>query len=187
VRDTGYKYSFVGENLAIDFDENEDVIDAWMASVSHRKNILNARYEEIGIAAVEGIFMGEKTIVVAQIFAEPATEAGEAVLMDSAKKDAGGMDGYIAYFSGRISRGYLVLSAGSLDILSTAGNKLHDLFVRHDFQRPETPIGGLFIFLSDISISIFFLFFPLFYALNSPLARPRTISGQGNGREIKIP
>lgn len=71
VKDVGYEYSYVGENLAIDFLSAEGVVNAWMESESHKKNLLNNEYKEIGIAVVEGDFSGSQTIIVAQIFATP--------------------------------------------------------------------------------------------------------------------
>lgn len=71
IRNTGYKYSYVGENLAIDFIANENIINAWLDSETHKKNILNSFYEEIGIAVVEGQFNNQNTILVVQIFGAP--------------------------------------------------------------------------------------------------------------------
>lgn len=72
IKDQHYEYSYVGENLAIDFEDSEDMFAAWMASPAHRKNILNPRFSEIGIAVSEGDFQGENTLVVAQIFGAPS-------------------------------------------------------------------------------------------------------------------
>lgn len=68
----GYQYTYAGENLAIDFFVAEDVFSAWMASASHRKNILNGNFTEIGIGVVEGEFNGVNTIIVVQHFGSPA-------------------------------------------------------------------------------------------------------------------
>lgn len=67
----GYKFSFAGENLARNFTNPEDMTKAWMASPSHRDNILNSRYQDIGIGVEEGILQGQKTIVVVQMFGHP--------------------------------------------------------------------------------------------------------------------
>ena len=64
----GYKYSAAGENLAKDFVESEYVHDAWMDSSSHKANILNSKYQDIGVAVVEGDMNGKKTIVVVEFF-----------------------------------------------------------------------------------------------------------------------
>lgn len=71
IKETGYDYSYVGENLAIDFATAEGVVTAWINSEAHKSNLLNPRFTEIGIATIEGKFEGEDTIVVAQIFGEP--------------------------------------------------------------------------------------------------------------------
>jgi len=64
----GYKYSAAGENLAKDFLESEYVHEAWMDSPSHRANILNKNYQDIGIAVVEGEINGQKTTVAVEFF-----------------------------------------------------------------------------------------------------------------------
>lgn len=67
----GYKFSYAGENLARNFYNADDVVQAWMNSPSHRDNILNSKYEDIGIAVVEGLLKGQKTTLVVQEFGRP--------------------------------------------------------------------------------------------------------------------
>lgn len=67
-----YNFVYAGENLAIRFEDSEDVERAWWASPSHRANIVNEKFTEIGIAAVEGNFKGENTIIVVEYFGTPA-------------------------------------------------------------------------------------------------------------------
>jgi uncharacterized protein YkwD len=64
----GYNYSYAGENLAINFFDAQDVVDAWMQSPSHRENILNKDFAEVGVAAVNGVYNGSKTVFLVQIF-----------------------------------------------------------------------------------------------------------------------
>jgi hypothetical protein len=68
----GYEYAYAGENLAMDFVTAESTMEAWMASESHKKNIMNAKFTEIGVGVAEGDFKGAKTILVVQEFAAPA-------------------------------------------------------------------------------------------------------------------
>jgi len=68
VKDTGYEYYYVGENLAIDFREAEDVIKAWKESPTHLANILNPKYQEIGISVLDGKIDGKESKVIVQIF-----------------------------------------------------------------------------------------------------------------------
>ena len=71
INQIGYDYVFAGENLAKDFVEPNSVVSAWMASPSHRANLLNKKYEEIGVAVLDGNLNGYKTTLVVQMFATP--------------------------------------------------------------------------------------------------------------------
>ncbi len=73
VVETGYAYSYVGENLALDFSSSEDIIEAWMNSPSHKKNLLYPEYQEIGMAVVEmeNEYQSHSSVLVVQVFATP--------------------------------------------------------------------------------------------------------------------
>ncbi len=64
----GYKYRFAGENLAKDFSNPTSAVEAWMASQTHRDNILSANYKETGVAVVEGDLAGVSTTIIVQLF-----------------------------------------------------------------------------------------------------------------------
>ena len=49
VKDTGYNYLAVGENIAAGYSTASAVVSGWMNSSGHRANILSANYTEIGI------------------------------------------------------------------------------------------------------------------------------------------
>jgi len=66
-----YHYLYAGENLARDFSNSESVVNAWMESPTHRENILNGKYKDIGFAVVDGILNGEETTLVVQMFGTP--------------------------------------------------------------------------------------------------------------------
>jgi len=67
----GYKYSYAGENLARDFQDAPSAVTAWMNSPSHRENILNPNYKDIGIGVVEGNLAGVDTTIIVQFFGAP--------------------------------------------------------------------------------------------------------------------
>ncbi len=69
--EVGYKYSYAGENLAINFSDSKDVVDAWMNSPGHKENILNDRFTEIGIGAAKGIYQNRETVFIVQFFGKP--------------------------------------------------------------------------------------------------------------------
>ena len=63
----GYKYKYAGENLAVGFIESGQVFDAWFNSQSHRENLLNPNYRDVGTAIVEG-FGANNEMLVVQVF-----------------------------------------------------------------------------------------------------------------------
>ncbi len=68
----GYEYIYAGENLAINFSDSEDVVNAWMNSAGHRANILNGYFTEIGIGIAKGIYQKKETVFIVQMFGRPA-------------------------------------------------------------------------------------------------------------------
>ena len=91
--DFGYRYRYAGENLARDFSSPGAAVDAWMNSPTHRENILNGNYKEVGIGVVEGNLAGVETTIIVQFFGTSATgtasipiaRAGEAQATATAK------------------------------------------------------------------------------------------------------
>lgn len=89
VADAGYAYVYAGENLAKDFTSAQSTMTALMNSPSHRKNILNDKYSEIGIAVIDATFDGKPTTLMVQLFGsknstalaktEPASPATKSV------------------------------------------------------------------------------------------------------------
>ena len=71
ISDAGYEYTTAGENLAVNFFDSQEVVNAWMASQSHRENILNTEYTQIGIGIAKGQFQGKDAVFVVQFFARP--------------------------------------------------------------------------------------------------------------------
>lgn len=64
--DAGYVYVYAGENLAEGFVDNNVVMSAWLDSPTHRENILNTKFTEIGIGFAQGDYQGIKnnTVIV---------------------------------------------------------------------------------------------------------------------------
>ncbi|MFZ2682312.1 MAG: CAP domain-containing protein [Patescibacteria group bacterium] len=71
----GYNYRSAGENLAAHFSQAEDVEAGWMASPSHRDNIVSDRYNEIGVGVAQGMFEGYQTTFVVQMFGYELNQA----------------------------------------------------------------------------------------------------------------
>ncbi len=75
---SGYDYLYAGENLAVDFNNSDSVVEAWYDSPSHRENLLNDKYTEIGFAVVNGELEGRETTLVVQMFGYPRSRAAVA-------------------------------------------------------------------------------------------------------------
>ena len=58
VHSHGYSFFTAGENLALFYSNGAEAVEGWMQSPSHRSNILNDRFEEVGIGVAEGSWFG---------------------------------------------------------------------------------------------------------------------------------
>lgn len=67
----GYKYKSAGENLAVNFTDDQAVMDAWLQSPGHRANLLNSGFTEIGIGIATGPYEGHLATFVVQAFGLP--------------------------------------------------------------------------------------------------------------------
>lgn len=75
INGSGYVYTVAGENLAKNFNDSQEVIEAWMNSPSHKENLLRGQYEDIGFAVVNGRLNGEETTLVVQMFGKQLVKA----------------------------------------------------------------------------------------------------------------
>lgn len=65
---TGYKYLKAGENLAYGFLTSDDTVAGWMNSQTHRDNLLDSAFSEVGFGFANGESYnnsGKETVVVA--------------------------------------------------------------------------------------------------------------------------
>ncbi|MFH1255098.1 MAG: CAP domain-containing protein [bacterium] len=164
VRESGYNYSYTGENLAIDFTSSQDIIEAWKNSPSHKKNLLSSSYQEIGVSVIEGKFQNQDTSVVVQIFGSPA--AGSASLLS--KNTAQGLIKPNTNFLKTEVGGYKTTTVENLlthsildqELLSDYGNKLALPEVNKIIvQRESSGIGNNFLMIfSSLALSYLLLF-----------------------------
>lgn len=73
IQDQGYAYTYAGENLAKNFLSAESTVDAWMASPSHRDNMLRDYYRDAGFAVVDGQLDGRPATIIVALFGAPMT------------------------------------------------------------------------------------------------------------------
>jgi hypothetical protein len=75
IGDAGYNYNVAGENLAKNYATAGATVSAWMNSPTHRANILNNDYQDVGFAVVEGILEGRDTTVIVAYYGAPVSVA----------------------------------------------------------------------------------------------------------------
>ncbi|MBI1863878.1 CAP domain-containing protein [Candidatus Woesebacteria bacterium] len=83
--DVDYKYRYAGENLARDFKDPASAVDAWMASPSHRDNMLSGHYKDIGVAVIDGQIDGRDTTIIVQLFGTTLSEYAQATPVKAAE------------------------------------------------------------------------------------------------------
>ena len=49
---TGYEWKAFGENIALGYNTEKSVLEGWLKSPGHCKNIMNKSYKEMGVAKV---------------------------------------------------------------------------------------------------------------------------------------
>lgn len=91
---SGYKFTYAGENLAKNFYNSDDVVSAWMASPTHKDNLLNSKYQDIGIAVVDGVLNGQKTTLVVQEFGTTQNVSPQPIVDLSGKKNIVSVEDY---------------------------------------------------------------------------------------------
>ncbi|MFH1705897.1 MAG: CAP domain-containing protein [Patescibacteria group bacterium] len=82
LKEVGYDYRVAGENLARDFYDADSAVEAWMKSQTHRENILNPKFSEIGISVVDGTLGGISTTLIVQLF---GTKAGSSIYAEASE------------------------------------------------------------------------------------------------------
>lgn len=63
IRATGYEYFTAGENIAFGYNTEEQVVEAWLNSEGHCRNIMNSSFTEVGV--------GKANTYWTQVFAKP--------------------------------------------------------------------------------------------------------------------
>lgn len=73
----GYKYTYAGENLAVNFTDSDGVEQAWMASPTHHANIVKPQYTKVGFGVAQGQYEGKSATFVVEFFAAQPAGAAE--------------------------------------------------------------------------------------------------------------
>ena len=161
----GYEYVRAGENLAVNFADSKDVVNAWMSSASHKANIMKSSFSEIGIGTATGTYKGRNAIFIVQLFAEPykplaidpseipelIPEGGEVLAVEEEKPREtvlGAYDDRSSIFSSvasapRRSINVVYIIFGTIVLLAI----LLVVFIKRNIQHPSLVVNGAVILM----------------------------------------
>lgn len=115
--DAGYNYDVAGENLAKNYPTASATINAWMNSESHRENVLNDKYQDVGFAVVDGMLDGRDTTLVVAYYGTPISVGVEGSSSERtvfAAPVSGGVGNPLTYFGTALQS----LSPATLGVLA---------------------------------------------------------------------
>jgi len=154
----GYNYRYAGENLAVRFIDSKDVVVAWMASPTHRANIVKPNYTEVGVGLAQGMYKGQPATFVVQHFGRPASRVLGAEVSSASLPSFGG---FIArQFSRMLSEPQATTSlilGGVLSLLALALALafFHRIQIQaHDLLFPGAAVAVVALALMVINSSI---------------------------------
>src|SRR3989344_1949733 len=68
-----YSYEYAGENLAINYTDTQVLLEDWLASPSHKANLLNPEYNDIGVGVQSFEDHGKIYNVIVELYGTPKT------------------------------------------------------------------------------------------------------------------
>lgn len=71
ISQVNYDYLVAGENLAMGYFDANSMMKAWQASPTHRANLLDKDFTEIGTAMADGAYDNNATVYAVQHFGQP--------------------------------------------------------------------------------------------------------------------
>lgn len=153
VTNNGYAYKYAGENLARDFSDPESVVKAWMNSPTHRENLLSSRYQDIGIAVIDGRLGGRETTLVVQMFGTKLNSVGS-ILAVKAAEEAG--PSATRNWGPLVNRFDLAKTLSILLLIVFSGVLVIDIFMisRHKIHRWTSKSLAHLLFLSVLLIGL---------------------------------
>lgn len=136
----GYSYQYAGENLAVRFIDSSDVVRAWMASPSHRANMIKGVYTDIGVGTAQGMYEGQPATFVVQYFGNKSSTGAAVAGASQASSFLQSMQRYVTrFFSEPRATTTAVLSA--LGVLLVVALALA-FFVHIQIQPTDMLLGG---------------------------------------------
>ncbi|MCC6290509.1 hypothetical protein IT398_00305 [Candidatus Nomurabacteria bacterium] len=156
----GYKFSYAGENLAVNFFDSRDVAEAWRRSPTHEANLIRPVFSEIGIGVAAGNYQGRNTLFVVQFFGKPAiatTQTLASINISESPDDSPRLNQVLgaavaatklSYWQILATRLHTVSSKVYYSLLALAIVAfLLNFFIRIKIQHPHIIVNGLLLIL----------------------------------------
>lgn len=130
-----YVYADAGENLAKNFTTSDSAVAAWMASPTHRANILKANYQDVGFATMSGSLEGKQVTLVVALYGTPDLAAVQGV----ARTEASDINLPISVMA-RIGLGLQSLTPAAISSIVLLAVAANVALVAHIYRR-KLPLG----------------------------------------------
>ena len=138
----GYRYSYAGQNIAVNVTDSVDVETAWMQSPTHRANIEKPHYTRVGVGTANGLYEGRETTFVVQFFATPEVMAAASPTL--AAPIFASSDWFARLLTSPSNTLTAILTVFFV-IISIFFSAV--LFMRGRLQHPSVVVGGVFLLL----------------------------------------
>ena len=132
----GYGYADAGENLAKNFTTSDSTLAAWLASPTHRANVLKAEYKDVGFAVMSGTLGGKPTTLIVALYGTPDQAAVQGVAHTEL---ASGIDMPLSLMA-RIGLGLQALTPAAIASIVLLAIAANIALLAHTYRR-KLPLG----------------------------------------------
>lgn len=132
----GYAYADAGENLAKNFTTSDSTVSAWLASPTHRANVLKPEYQDVGFAVMSGMLGDKPTTLIVALYGTPDKAAVQGI---AHTEIVSGIDMPISIMA-RIGLGLQALTPAAISSIVVLAVAANIALIAHIYRR-KLPIG----------------------------------------------
>lgn len=158
----GYAYADAGENLAKNFTTSDSTVSAWLASPTHRANVLKTEYQDVGFAVMSGMLGDKPTTLIVALYGAP----DQATVQGAAHTETvSGIDMSLSIMA-RIGLGLQALTPAAISSIVVLAVAANIALVAHIYRR-KLPLAlrrswyrhhGMYKAVGFVSLAIIIVF-----------------------------
>ena len=158
----GYVYVDAGENLAKNFTTSDSTVSAWLASPTHRANVLKPEYQDVGFAVMSGMLGDKPTTLIVALYGTP----DQATVQGAAHTETvSGIDMSLSIMA-RIGLGLQALTPAAISSIVVLAIAANIALVAHIYRR-KLPLAlrrswyrhhGMYKAVGFVSLAIIIIF-----------------------------